>query len=189
MTDCLVVIERSSVKTIRIPKSLEKILEREAKNRKMSLNTFITSVLTKFVEWDRLADKFGMLSIPDEVLLAIIDSLDDTQIEKLAIECGSRTPRAIMEFWFSRVTPETFLSYLSLRSTYHHFVNHEVVTVDDGQLVITARHEHGRKWSVWSCNYLAEAIRTNFGVNSHLEINGNTFRIECPRLAKGSINA
>ena len=188
MIDSLVVDERTSVKTIRIPKSIEKVLEREAVNKKISLNTFITSVLTKFVEWDRLADKFGMISLPDEVLMAIIDALDDTQIEKIAKECGSRTPRAVMEFWFSRVTPETFLSYLSLRSTYQHFVNHEVVTDEDGQLVITARHEHGRKWSVWSCHYLAEAIKTNFGVISRLEINGNTFRVECPRFTKVSVN-
>lgn len=181
--------ERSSVKTIRIPKSLEKSLEREARSRKMSLNSFIVSVLMKFDEWDRLADKFGMISIPDDVLMSIIDSLDEGQIEKTAKECGARTPRAIMEFWFSRVTSESFLNYLSLRSTYQHFVNHEIVTDNNGKLVITARHEHGRKWSVWSSNYLAEAIKANFGMNSHIEINGNTFRIECPRLMKATTSA
>ena len=176
--------EKSSVKTIRIPKSLEKSLAREARNRKMSLNTFITSVLVKFDEWDRLADKFGMMSIADDVLLAILEGLDDSQIEKIAKECGSKTPRAIMEFWFSKVSPESFLNYLYLRSTYQHLVNHEVITDSDGQLVITARHEHGRKWSLWSCNFLAEAIRSNFGAESRIEIYGNTYRIECPHLMK-----
>ena len=153
----------------------------------MSLNSFITSVLVKFDEWDRLADKFGMVTMPADVLVAILDGLDDAQIEKVARQCGASMPRAIMEFWFSRATPETFLKYLSLRSSYQHFVNHEVITGTEGQFILTARHEHGRKWSVWSCNYLVEAIRANFRVNPQFEINGNTYRIECPRLTKGDL--
>lgn len=176
--------EKSTVKTIRLSKSLEKSLEREAQRRKMSLNSFVTSVLLKYDEWDRLADKFGMVTIPDEVLIGILSALDEKQIERIGKQSGASIPKAIIEFWYSRVTPETFFKYLSLRTNYQHFVNHEIVNGNDGQFVLTARHERGRKWSVWSCNYLAEAIRVNFGVTADFEINGNSYRIQCPRLGK-----
>lgn len=177
---------QTQVKTIRLPKSLERSLEAEARSRKISLNSFITSILARYDEWDRLAEKFGFMCMADDALTAILDSLDDAQIAEIARECGASIPKAIMEFWFSHVSYEAFLKYLSLRSTYQHFVNHEVVTDKDGHLMITARHEHGRKWSVWSSNFLAEAIRTNFGVNPQLEINGNTFRIDCPSIIAAS---
>lgn len=176
--------EQTTVKTIRLPKSLEKSLETEARIRKISLNSFITSILARYDEWERIADKFGFMYLAGDALIAILDALDDAQIVKIAEECGASIPKAVMEFWFSHVSYETFLKYLSLRSTYQHFVNHEVVSDKDGHLVITARHEHGRKWSIWSSNFLAQAIRTNFGVNPQLEINGNTFRVDSPSLIK-----
>jgi hypothetical protein len=179
--------EKSTVKTIRLSKPLEKSLEREARARRMSLNSFITSVLVKFDEWDRLADKFSMMTIPADVIMAILEGLNETQIQKIAKECGASISKAIIEFWFSRVTPDTFVKYLSLRSTYQHFVNHEVITGGEGQLIITARHNHGRKWSIWSCNYISEAIKVNFGLIPQFEINGNAYRIECHQLAKAIV--
>lgn len=155
----------------------------------MSLNSFITSLLMKFDEWDRLADKFGMVTFPDDVLTSMLEELEDDRIERLARKCGASIPRAIMEFWFSHVTPEAFLKYLTLRMNYQHFVNHEVTTSEEGRLVITARHERGRKWSIWSCNYLAEAIKVNFGEDCQFEINGNTYRLECPDLATIKVRA
>ncbi len=180
-------IESTSVKTIRLPKALEKSLEKEARARKTSLNSFIVSLLEKFNEWDRLADKFGVINITEDALMSILEKLNEDQIVKVAKDCGASIPKAMMEFWFSRVSYETFLKYLSLRSAYQNFVKHEVVSESDGRLIITARHEHGRKWSVWCCNYLAEAIRVNFGLNPRAEINGNTFRIECPSLSEVAI--
>jgi len=177
------------VKTIRLSKSLERSLEKEARNRKVSLNSLISSVLAKYEEWDRLAQRFGMMSLPADELIALLDALSEAQIEKIARQCGAGMPRAMMDFWFSRVTPEIFLKYLGLRSTYQHFVNHEVIVDTEGRFVLTARHEHGRKWSIWSCNYLAEAIRANFGVEPKFEINGNTYRLECPRLTRLEIIA
>lgn len=174
--------ERSSVKTVRLSKHLEKSLEREAKSRKVSLNSFITSILSRYDEWERLAEKFGMMSVPAEDFIAILESIPDAQIEKIARKCGGTVPKAMMDFWFSKVTPEAFLRYLSLRMNYMRFVNHEVITGSEGQFVLTARHERGRKWSLWSCNYLIEAIKANFGVAATFEINGNTYRIEAPSL-------
>ena len=176
--------EHTSVKTIRLAKSLEKSLEREAKSRSMSLNSFVSSILIRYDEWDRLAEKFGMMSIPPDEIIAMLDNLSDAQIEKTAKKCGESIPKAVMDFWFSKTSPEAFLKYLSLRMTYQRLVNNEVLSGAEGQLVLIARHEHGRKWSVWSCNYLAQAINANFGVEAKFEINGNAFRIECPRLTK-----
>lgn len=174
--------ERSTVKTIRLTKSLEKSLEREARSRKMSLNSFVSSVLARYDDWDRLAQKFGMMSLPADEVVAILERLSDAQIEEVAKKCGHSIPKAMMDFWFSKITPETFLRYLSLRMNYQHLVNHEVITDSEGKFVLTARHEHGRKWSIWSCNYLAEAIKSNFGIEAKFEINENTYKIECERL-------
>lgn len=61
-------------------------------------------------------------------------------------------------------------------------MNHEVTVGGEGQIILTARHEHEKKWFDWSYNYMAEAIRINFGVSPKFEIRGNTYRIESPRL-------
>ncbi|MCL4517651.1 MAG: hypothetical protein M1587_00465, partial [Thaumarchaeota archaeon] len=117
-------IESTSVKTIRLPKALEKSLEKEARARKTSLNSFIVSLLEKFNEWDRLADKFGVINITEDALMSILEKLNEDQIVKIAKDCGASIPKAMMEFWFSRVSYETFLKYLSLRSAYQNFVKH-----------------------------------------------------------------
>lgn len=170
------------MKTIRLPKSIEKSLEREARSRNVSLNSFIVSVLSRHDSWDRLADKFGMMSVPSDEMVSILDALTEIQIQNTAKECGETIPRAMMQFWFSNVTPESFLRFLSLRMNFQHFVNNEVISGSEGGFVLTARHEHGKKWSIWSCNYIVEAIRANFGVEAKFEISGNTYRIESPPL-------
>jgi hypothetical protein len=153
----------------------------------MSLNSFIASTLEKYDEWDRLAEKFGILCIEDEVLMAILNGLEGDQIAKIARDCGTRIPKAVMEFWFSQVTPEIFLKFLRLRSRYQRFVNHVVDVGNEGQLVITARHKYGKKWSLWSSSYIAEAIKANFGLTCQIEIDENTFRIECSHFAKSVV--
>jgi predicted HicB family RNase H-like nuclease len=54
-------------RAIRIAKSLDRILEQEAKKRNISINGLISSILTKFAEWDRYAEDLPLATLPTQM--------------------------------------------------------------------------------------------------------------------------
>jgi hypothetical protein len=42
----------------------------------------MTSIFTKYAEWDRYSDKFGFVSVGKELFTAILEAADQTQLGK-----------------------------------------------------------------------------------------------------------
>jgi len=66
--------KKTVLRTIRIDKDLDDALDKDAEEHNVSENALISSILAKYIEWDRYAEKFGRVSLPNEALRAIIDS-------------------------------------------------------------------------------------------------------------------
>lgn len=47
---------KSTPRTIRIPQKLDKLLERDAENKRGIINSLISSIITKYAEWDRYSE-------------------------------------------------------------------------------------------------------------------------------------
>ena len=60
--------KKTILRTIRIDKDLDYALDKDANEHGVSENALISSILAKYVEWDRYAEKFGRVSLPHEAL-------------------------------------------------------------------------------------------------------------------------
>ena len=59
---------KSTTRTIRIPQNLDKLIERDADNKRVSTNSLILSILAKYAEWDRYYELLQFVSIPPDGL-------------------------------------------------------------------------------------------------------------------------
>ena len=72
--------KKTILRTIRIDKDLDDTLDNAAKENGVSENALISSILAKYIEWDRYAEKFGRVSLPSEALKAIIEATESDKL-------------------------------------------------------------------------------------------------------------
>jgi hypothetical protein len=155
---------KTKLRTIRLPVALDTALEEEAEKRTMSTNSFIISILEKFDEWDRQAERFHFMAFPKEQVRDEFVALGDLALMKrLAKSAGATVPRYA-----------------------HYEIKHH-----DEKTTIIAKHDLGPNWSAWLECYIGEAIKSNLGVAPRIESSPNTVRFEfqIPRSASARIRS
>jgi hypothetical protein len=156
------------LKTFRLRRSLELVLELEAETRGLSLNALASMIFTKFVQWDRFAAWFGYVAISRETLRALLDLADEKRLVANAQKIGAQVPREAVLFWFKKMNVDTFLSYLENVSRFGGHAQYEC-QASGGDYTITLRHDLGIKWSEWLRHELDEALRKMLGVIAEFE--------------------
>ena len=76
--------QKTTTRTLRISKDLDNLLEKDSNDRRVSTNSLISSILTKYAEWDRYTEKIGFISLPRDGFKLIIKSMDEQKIKELA---------------------------------------------------------------------------------------------------------
>jgi hypothetical protein len=79
----LVTGKKTLLRTIRITKELEDLLQRDAKLKRISVNALISSIMTKYAEWDRFRERYATISLSPHGLCAFLESVDDEKIERV----------------------------------------------------------------------------------------------------------
>ncbi|MFZ0329400.1 MAG: hypothetical protein WBP64_09780 [Nitrososphaeraceae archaeon] len=67
--------ERTLIRTIRISKALDSLLRKDAKTKRIPVDALISSIMTKYAEWDRYNERFGVISIKRDAFRSIIMSV------------------------------------------------------------------------------------------------------------------
>ena len=94
------------------------MLQRDAKLKRISVNALISSIMTKYAEWDRFRERFATISLNPRGLCAFLESVDDEKIETISRELGSALSREFILFVSKKINLETYLSHLSLLCRY-----------------------------------------------------------------------
>lgn len=169
---------KTKLRTIRLPIAVDATLEEEAEKRGMTTNSFVTSILARYAEWDLLAEKFRFIGFPMELVRQEISLIQDREtLKRMAADLGAKLPREVMLFWFKEVNVESFLKYLAIQSKYQKYADYEIAHRSDA-IVIVAKHNLGPNWSLWLEAYVSEAIHSNLGVVPKTAVSENTVKFE-----------
>jgi hypothetical protein len=156
---------KTVIRSVRITKELDNLLEKDAKAKRVSLNSLISMIMTKYVEMDRYNERFGTITLRREGFRSILEAIEDDKITTLAKEIGSQIPKQFLLFWFKKTNLETYLKYLSLVCKYSGFAEYEVDTnEDETDYVITLLHDLGEKWSIFLKNWLEQGMKSTIGI-------------------------
>ncbi len=151
--------------TYRLPETMIDKLDGEAKQKKISQNVLIKQILERYLQWDRYADKIGMIPVPKQILETLGEELDGRDIDEIInvvfpmirdtvmfIKGGYDLERCIE-------TLEDHMRASGMNS------DHRV----DGNLhSFIIQHDLGMKWSVFTEQLLTQVFR-NFASDKNLK--------------------
>jgi len=154
--------KKTVLRSIRITEELDEILRKDAEARGFSVNAFLASILQRYTDWDRYADRFGFVTITRNGYRDLIQMIRDEDLAALGSKLGAHNPREMTLFWFKRLNLDTFLRYLSLVSRYARTLQHDVA-MDGRDIVLTLQLETPKD-VVFTASFIDQAIREIVGV-------------------------
>ena len=165
--------EQTTLRTVRIPRELDNALETISKERGLSVNSFVSILLKKYVEWDKYADRFGYITLTRESLRRILNATDDNKLIESAQDYGSTVPKEFLMFWFKELNIDSVLPALSLRCKYANVAEYEL-KIDGRNYIIILHHDLGIRWSEFFGYTLQQEIKIVLQVLARLEISTNS---------------
>jgi len=166
--------KKTVLRSIRLSAEHEKLLEEDAKKKGLSVNALLTTLITKYAEWDRFAERFGYVSVGRQGFKGLFDLLSDEALIAHGRDAGGKNAPEITRFWFGRLDLQAFLSFLVVHSKYSGLYHYELVN-NGRNHSITFHHELGPRYNVTLTNYFDQAIKNIVGVAPRIEKGDNSF--------------
>ncbi|MGD0478239.1 MAG: hypothetical protein ABSB29_08780 [Nitrososphaerales archaeon] len=152
--------ERKTVlKTIRIPESLARSLEKGAAEEGTTVNSLANAILYRNFEWDRKAREFGFVWVHKPIFRRLVEIADDEELARLGREVIFATWKEMAEFWLQDSTPDGILDALSLRTKFGSSTRTRVTREED-EYTIVLHHEFGPKHSIALKSALQELAKS-----------------------------
>lgn len=170
-------------KTFRLSKAQVRRLEADAVRAGTSTNGFITSIITRFIEWDRFANEVDFLSLAPNMVEGILNCVDEETMERAGKYVAQKSCfKDICLHIFQDYNPTLFSKAILLFDRYANQYRVQGERGENGGTVISLYHDYGRKWSVFIANLLHNEL-LRLGVIDHtFEISENAvvFGIQSP---------
>jgi len=176
----LVARKRTVVRSVRMSREMDEQLRKEMEYKRLGYNALVTSILTKYLEWDRFAERFGFIQFSVEIFQQFLGWADDERIKDVAIKFGGTVKEAVL-FYYKRVTLETVLDFvlMGLKYCYLGRVQYDA-RVEDGVQYLTIRHQFGENWSKIVALEAREAFKSALGMEVDFEVSTNHVLISFP---------
>ena len=139
--------EQTDTISYRLPLKLLESLETEAREKKVSQNVLVKQILTKYVEWERFAQKMGIIPVPQKILeslggemshheiLKIIDVLFATIKDSVMLMKGGYDLKRTIETLEDYMRNSGMESDHRIEGDLHHFI---------------IQHKMGIQWSIFT---------------------------------------
>jgi hypothetical protein len=106
------------LRTIRLARDLDNLLQKDAKSKRISTNSLLTSIIVKYAEWDRYAEKYGLVSLTRAGSRSILEAIDDNKLSQIGKGLGKTSFKEFLMFWFKKTDVEKVIEGLSLWCKY-----------------------------------------------------------------------
>jgi hypothetical protein len=168
--------KKTVIRSIRLNEDDDLLLQREAQMRGLSYNSLVNLILKKFIEWDRFAERLGMVSITRDGFQIIHESIKDELFNKIAEDMGSRNPKDMTRFWFKEFNLNNFLNFLSLYCKYGRLAECEIKK-EENEYYLTFQHAYGEKYSKFLSIWLKSAFKNALNIVPKIEVSKNSVSI------------
>ncbi len=111
----------------RIEKDVYDVLNKEAKEKGISLNSLVNSMAKKFINWEIYSAEIKLVALSKKTLENIIDILDDQTMQQIAKNVGGDVIRELVFLSFNEMNFENLIQALVLNATRFGTVKHEII--------------------------------------------------------------
>jgi hypothetical protein len=138
--------KKSVTRTLRLDEDIDVALEKMAEEKGESVNAIAERALRKLVEWDRLAESAGLVSISPLTIGRLMESYTMEQARELGEFVGNEVWEPIIISKFGSITLDSVLKSIELISRYMGRFDF-IYSTEGTKRVVTVRHSGGVKWS------------------------------------------
>jgi len=128
--------------TFRLPAKEYKILKKFADSEKISLNTLVNHIISKFLEWDIAATKAGWTVVHRNTMREILQCIDENKLKEIA-EHSAEYMKDVTLLMSGSTNLESCLEMLRNRAKNSGFVVMESEHENDKKIIF--QHDMGRK--------------------------------------------
>jgi len=148
--------EKTRSVTYRLPVRLVEEIETEAMNKNISHNVMARQILEKYIQWDRFANKIGIIPVPKKILDTLGIDMTRTEINEIINVIKPVIKDTVLfikgKYDFKRCieTLEDYMRASGMKSDHriegeiHHFI---------------IQHELGSNWSIFTEQLLQEIFK------------------------------
>lgn len=159
--------KKTVLRTIRISEELDRLIQKDAKEKRTSVNAMVAGMLEKYAEWDRFTAKYGFVSCSQDLFRSLLASSVEEELVKNAKHLGDRQPKEFLYLWFKKLDSDGLQRFLSLISKYATSYQYDM-EIEGRTLIFNAHHDYGEKWSKFLESFFGQAAR-GFGYVPQLE--------------------
>jgi len=149
--------EKTRSVTYRLPVKLVEEIETEAMNHNISHNVMARQILEKYVQWDRFADKIGMIPVPKKLLDSLGIEMSSEEINEIINVIKPVIKDTVLfikgKYDLKRCieTLEDYMRASGMKSDHR---------VEGDMHTFIIQHELGLKWSVFTEQLLTQVFRS-----------------------------
>jgi len=138
---------KTSIISVRVTTDVKDKLDIESEMNSTSLNTLISQILTKHVEWDRFAEDIGFVFLTKPFLRTLLDHIDEKTITTIAVSTCRGAMRDAIIYLKGEINIDTFLQAVDLWFGASHMPFRHIVKNGEDRYIV--QHELGKKWSIY----------------------------------------
>ena len=138
----------SSSITLRFRNGILNSLRREAKQKRINVNTLCSQILADHTEYSSYASTSGMISFPKSLLMTMMERLNEDEVEKLSEHIAKNDFKDLILLLKGQYSLKSYLDTVEawLRiSNFQYSYN-----VDrDNKYTLVIQHDMGKRWSLY----------------------------------------
>lgn len=160
-------------KTFRVKRQVIERIEADAEREGISTNALVNNILTRYYEWDRVANEIGFVSLAPNILDGFLQVSNEQQMAKAgSIVARSSCFKDLSLHYFQRYDPKTFMKLALLLQKYGNNYKVQGDTDADGGRDLSFYHDLGKKWSSFIGTLLHDELN-RLGLEHTYEVSDN----------------
>ena len=169
--------DKTTTMTFRIDKNVLMKLRSQSKASEISINTLVNQILKRFVEWDMLEPRVGMVAVAKPVVAELFGKISKEEIVNLAMRTGKDSIRDIALFMKGKLDVDSFISWLELRMKNSSVEMSHSIAEDDTTHTYVIKHDLGENWSLYNKTILELIFNDVLGKRVDITRMSNTILI------------
>ncbi len=173
--------KKNIVRAVRLTEEHESSLRQEAEDRGITPGTLISQIISKYLDWDRYAEKYGVVTLAPSTLKQFLDGNDEEHVRA----AGAHAGRILLErtmFRYKQINLQVIMEMIGNLCRYGQLAKFDS-GIQGENYVITLRHEWGAKWSVFLEECVKTALRDSVGVDPLIERSDTSVDVRFGRLS------
>lgn len=157
---------------------LDDILHKDVGTKKIGVNTLVSSILTKYSEWDRFAEKYSFMYLSREFFNIVLQTVDVEKLKRISEDFyGIGGPKEFLTFRSKRINIETALEHISAACKYAGAAECDIA-LQGKEYILTIHHDLGQKWSEYLAFIWGEGLmKTTLGLPVEYDVTKNSLVI------------